>query len=253
MNLDFALVNRALQNLGLSPISEADRAAGNADWLTAREYFLQTMLEALAQVEWTSAKRRRDLLPAQLPFKRNHDFSFAYVLPLDCAKPIELDGQEYFEVEANLLYTTAAPARLLYISNGRRFIDQTSLAAGAARRPPPPAFVSGGDARRACRYEGGDNIVIAGTASRPAPPPPPEESEDFPDYRNLDLEPNFYLYWENLLSAKYALRLTDKPDLSVLYFNKAQSIGRAAQTISIQHSAARRTANPTWQEKLGLA
>jgi hypothetical protein len=103
------------------------------------------------------------------------------------------------------------------------------------------------------RYEHGDNIVVGGNWTRSNTiPPPPEADEDFPDYRELRLEPNFYLYWENLLSAKYALRITDKPDLSMVFFSKAQAVGRAAGIVSVERSAGRKTAAPTWQEELGL-
>ena len=230
----------------------ADQQAENAAWITTKEFYLQTMLEALAQVEWTGAKRRRELVPAMMPYRKNMDFAYAYVLPTDCAKAIELDGQAYFEVEFSLLYTDDAPARLLYVSNGWRLIDQTSLRAGNARRPLMANYFTGGDCRRNCRYEWGDNSIFGGSAAR-AIRYPPEAAEDFPDYREPRLEPHFYLYWENLLSAKYALRLTDKPDLSLVFFNKAQAIGRAAEVISITHSAGRRAAPPTWQETLGLS
>jgi hypothetical protein len=253
MNLDFALVNRALENIGMAPLTQADKQAENAAWVTAKDFYLHTMLEALAQVEWTGAKRRRELTPAQMPHKGNADFAYAYTLPLDCARPVELDGQEYFEVESVLLFTDEAPARLLYVGNGKRLIDQTGLSAGNAGRKPSPDYFTGGDAGRGRRYEHGDNSITGGNAGRTAPLPPAETAEDFPDYRGLRLEPNFYLYWENLLSAKYALRLTDKPDLSMTYFNKAQAIGKAAEAVSIEHSAGRRTAPPTWQEELGLA
>ncbi len=253
MNLDFALVGRALLNIGMAPITEADKLAGNEAWRTARSYYLETMLEALAQVEWTGAKRRRELTPAMMPYKKNADFAHAYAMPIDCAKPIELDEQEYFEVEAHLLYTDAAPARLLYVSDGRRLIDQATLSAGNGRRRPGPDYVTGGDARRNARYEWGDNIVTGGNAARTGSiAPPPEAGEDFPDYREPRLEPNFYWYWENLLSSKYALRLTDKPDLSAAFFGKAQAVGKAAELVSIERSASRKTAAPTWQEELGL-
>ena len=107
--------------------------------------------------------------------------------------------------------------------------------------------------------EWGDNILSGGNARRGAVPVPftdavsiPEEDEDFPDYRELRLEANFYLYWECLLSAKYALRLTDRPGLAGEFYAKAQAAGRAADAISREQSAGRRKAAPTWQEALGL-
>ena len=249
MNMDFALVNRALLNIGMAQITGADKLAGNEAWRTAKDYYLVTMLEALSQVEWTGAKRRRELCPAMMPHKGNADFGHAYDLPIDCAKPIELDAQEYFEVEANLLYTDASPARLMYVSNGRLLADQAVISGGTAGRRLAGAYITGGDAGRARRWEWGDNLISGGNAGRGAPV---LSTDDFPDYRELRLESNFYLYWENLLSAKYALRLTDTPELAVMYFNKAAAIGRAAEVVSIKRSAGRIKAADTWQEALGL-
>ena len=251
MNLDFALVNRALRNIGMQALTLQDRQTNSEAWQTARAYYLNTMLEALAQVEWTSAKRRRELTPAQMPVKKNADFARAYALPLDCAKPVELDGQEYFEVEGALLYTDAAPARLLYVGNGRRVIDQEVISGGNAGRRLTPDYVTGGDADRDCRVEWGDNTVSGGNAGR-APAAPPEADEDYPDYRELRLEPNFYLYWECLLSSKYALRMTDTPGLSESWLNRALVYGRAAEVVSIAGSAGRKKAPDTWQEQLGI-
>ena len=256
MNLDSALVNRALRNLGMNPLDpDAGRRNNSEEWQTAKEYYLGTMLEALARVEWTGAKRRRELTPAQMPHKKNRDFAFAYDIPLDCAKPVELDGQGNFEAEANLLYTSERPARLLYVSNGKRFIDQDVISAGSSSRRPTPDHVTGGDARRTCRLEWGDNIIYGGSAypGRPSViPPPPEASDDFPEYRELRLEPNFYLYWEYLLTYKYALRLTGQPGLADSYMAKAMAAGRAAELVSVSGSAGRYKASDTWQEELGL-
>jgi hypothetical protein len=253
MNLNFALVNRALQNLGQEPVKTELREIKNEDWETAKYYYLSTMLETLAQVEWTGAKRRRELTPAQMPYKGNRDFAYCYLLPGDCAKPVELDGQGYFEAEAELLYTDESPARLLYITNGKRFIDQKIISGGNARRPFAPEYITGGDARRVYRHEWGDNVVSGGNAKRSAViPPAPEESEDFPEYRDLRLEPNFYLYWEYVLASKYALRLTGQPELANSFFAKAAAVGRAAETVSIAGSAGRIKAAESWQEQLGL-
>ena len=249
MNLDFALVNRALLNIGMMPLSIDDKAADNETWKTAKDYFLVTMLEALAQVEWTGAKRRRELTPVMMPIKANADFVHAYSLPIDCAKPIELDGQEYYKVEGNKLFTDADPARLLYVSNGKQFIDQEFISGGNARRPYYEDYITGGNARRNYRIEQGDNFISGGSAKERRFTP---SEDDYPEYRALRLEPNFYLYWECLLSSKYALRLTDKPDLSVIYFNKAIAIGRAAEAISAAGAAGRKKAPDTWQEELGL-
>jgi hypothetical protein len=253
MNLDFALVNRALQNIGQAPITEADREADNVAWRTAKDYYLSTMLESLAQVEWTSAKRRRMLFPTQKPHKRNSDFRYTFDAPIDCVKPVELDSQVYYEMESCFIYSNERYVRLLYITNGKRLIDQTSLSAGNAFRRRNQDYFTGGNAGRIFRYESGDNIVTGGNAERPDPIPPKEAEEDFPEYEELRLEPLFYLYWEKMLSSKYAMRITDKPDLHLAFFNEAQLAGQAAADTSVAQAAARKKAPQTWTEELGLS
>ena len=262
--MDMALVNRALLNIGAEPLTLDDKEAQNEAWLTAKHFYLSSMLEALAQAEWTGAKRRRELAPVRMPYKANADFRYAYVLPVDCARPVELDGQEYFETEGLLLFTGASPARLLYVSNGKYFGGRSTeletvvlngepvraVSGGSGKREPCAGYISGGDGKRDRRAEAGDGVLSGGNGKRNFAEEEP--AEDFPDYRRLELEPGFYLYWEYLLSSKYALRLTDKPDLSVVYFNKAAAAGKAAETASVSRSAARIKAPPTWQEELGL-
>jgi len=261
MNLDLALVNRALMNINMDPLpAEKYRDKDSKEWQTAYAYYLSSMLEALAQVEWTGAKRRRELAPAQTPVKHHAEFAYVYCLPIDCAKTIELDGHELFAVEAGMLFTSARPARLLYISNGKRLYNQTVILGGDASRPPTPDYVSGGNADRARRHEWGDNVVAGGNADTVRievgdgiqTPSPPEAAEDYPDYRTLELEPNFYLYWEYLLSARFAQRLADQPSLADSWFAKAAMIGGAAEAISLAGSSGRRKAPDTWQEQMGL-
>ena len=269
MNMYRELANRALLNVGMKPLTDADREGKTEAWETAKTYYLQSMLEALSRHEWTGAKRRRELAPMLMPCKGNRDFRHAYRMPIDCAKPIELDGQVPFEVEGPLLFTDAAPARLLYVSNGRYWCDQEVISGGDRGRNPDPIaeYLSGGDANRHRRMELGDNVVSGGGAGRPVfawqewedeagrhrgSHRPEVLNEDFPEYRVLELEPGFYLYWECLLSAKLALRVTDKPGLADSWLAKAMVIGKEAATASIAASSGRVKPAPTWQEELGL-
>ena len=252
MNMDLALVNRALGNLGKETLSDIDRESKTESFLTAKAYYLQTMLETLERVEWTSALRRRELAPWRMPIKGSPDFARAYEVPYDCARPVELDGREPFKVEGPILYADADPARLLYVSNGRVFYCPGGTVSGgnAFTRRDPDFYLSGGDADSHRRRERGDPVLGGGSASRE---PFVESADDFPDYRELRLEPNFYWYWECLLTAKYASRLKDEPGRADIWLAKAIAVGRDAQAASRQKAAGRRVAAPTWQEELGLA
>jgi hypothetical protein len=262
MNADFALINRAMENIANDGSRNADRINNTPVWETAKQYYLSTMLETLEQVEWTGAKRRRELAPMQMPCKKNPEFAAVYLLPVDCAKPVELDGKAYFKVEGELLYTDAVPARLLYVSNGRQFyVRERFISGGNAQRRPFPNYVSGGDSRRNRRIEHGDGYVCAGNAEtlqyedpegNVTGPPHPAAGDDFPEYYEPDMEPNFWLYLEFLLSSKYAARLTDKEEIAAMWFAKAREIGRTAQAVSLEQAAGRRVAAQTWQEELGI-
>ena len=252
MNMDLALVNRALGNLGKEEIADVDRQSKTEAFLTAKAYYLQTMLETLERVEWTSALLRRELAPWRMPLKGSLDFALAYEVPYDCARPVELNGREPFKVEGAILYTDADPARLLYVSNGRVFCCPAGTVSGgnAFSHRDPDFYISGGDANSRRRWEPGDSVMHGGGASREQFP---ESADDYPDYRELRLEPNFYWYWECLLTAKYASRLEDEPGRADIWLAKAVAVGRDAQAASRQKAAGRRVAAPTWQEELGLA
>jgi hypothetical protein len=253
MNADLAFVNRALLNVGNAPLSAEECAqADNAAWAAVKAFYLSTMLESLQEVPWTSAKRRRFLAPTRKPHKGNAGYPRAFDLPIDCAKPLELEDKAYFVLEGGLLYTASPAPALLYVSNGRRLIDQTEVSGGGAFRRPGSEYFTGGDASRNRRYEQGDNILCGGNAERTPPVPPPEAAEDFPEYAEVRFEAQFYLYWEKMLSAKLALKITDKPDLHLALFQEAAAISQNAQQASIAQSAAKRKAPALWADELGL-
>jgi hypothetical protein len=252
MNMDIGMANRALFAAGIDELKPGDVKEESERFKIIRDYYLSTMLEAMAKVEWSGAKRRRSLTPTMKPHKQNAEFRYAFDLPMDCAKPVSLDAQEFFRVESGLLYCNTPVARLLYITNGKRLIGQTSLSAGNASRRRPDEYITGGDAQRNNRFEEGDNIITGGNASRTTPVPPPEASEHFPDYQELRLEPQFYHYWEKMLSSKAAMRFTDNPNLHVTFFQEAALIGQEAAQTSIAQSAAKRKAPAPWADELGL-
>ncbi len=117
MNIDWDLANRALQRIGQARLPTNDTTSRSA--LLLRDFYLPTILEALAEVPWTSAKRRvalvEDILSENLT-----EYACMYPLPVDCARPLELWLQNpYFIIEGDILYTDIPGAILLYITNGR--------------------------------------------------------------------------------------------------------------------------------------
>jgi hypothetical protein len=247
MNVNLALVNRALLNIGESPLTAAGKDSGNTSWLAVKAYYINTFLEALAEVQWTSAKRRRTLTPTGRPRVKNAAYRHVFDLPYDCAKPLELRDGAYFTVESELLYTDAGRADLLYITNGKRPEDLAVVCGGNSARTAGAAYFTGGDARRNKRLESGDGLLYGGKAER-SPPVPSEE--DFPGYREWNFEPQFLLYIENSLTAKLAARVSDRPELALTYAQKAAAVGVAAASSSIAQAAAKRKPAALWTEGL---
>lgn len=102
--------------IGEAPLSIGDTTSRTS--LLVQSFYLTTILEALIEVPWTSAKTRKELI--QEAFEQNYtSFAFMYNLPADCARALELQTNEYFIVEKTYLYTDMPNAVLLYISNGR--------------------------------------------------------------------------------------------------------------------------------------
>nr|DAD70569.1 MAG TPA: tail tubular protein [Podoviridae sp. ctvSF8] len=115
MNIDRQLANRALSAIGEPQLNETDKESKS--FLLVKKFYLPTMLESLEMIPWTSGKKRARL---EKDLSENHtDYSGAFKLPIDCGKIIELKDKSYYIVEGKTLYTDAAEAVLLYITNGK--------------------------------------------------------------------------------------------------------------------------------------
>ena len=115
MNIDIELANRALGSVGQSALQADD--TGSKSYLLIKKFYLQTMLESLETVAWTSGKKRAKL--TKIAGENYSSFGASYKLPIDCAKIIELADKSYYIVEGTVLYTDATEAVLVYVGNGR--------------------------------------------------------------------------------------------------------------------------------------
>lgn len=115
VNIDRELANRALGAVGQSALQQGDTSSKS--YLLIKKFYLQTMLESLEMIPWTSGKRRAKLIKAD---SENYSaFNSVYKLPPDCAKIIELTDKSYYIVEGNCMYTDASEPILVYITNGK--------------------------------------------------------------------------------------------------------------------------------------
>jgi hypothetical protein len=269
--MDIDLVNRALLNVGQYPLTEEDGREKNANYVLCRNYYLAAFLEALSEVEWTGGRRWEKLTPTRKPVLKNPGYSFAYDLPFDCAKPVELRDNAFFIIEDRLLYTDAGDAVLLYVSNGKTLRNTRVVSAGRPGSFPEMEYLSAGEIGTMpdviLRAGGPGDFLWFGPQDYPGAPYPSgrvpegwEEEEgiplplpedpgtdgDFPDYRLLEYEPKFYEYIEKTLSARFAVKVSDQPDLRMRFLQEAMLVKREAVNASMSRAAAKAGPAPWW-------
>jgi hypothetical protein len=275
--MDTGLVNRALLNVGQYPLTKEDLKEKNANYVLCRNYYIGVFTEALSEVEWTGGRKRERLMPTGRPALKNRDYRRAYDLPFDCAKPVALQDNAFFEIEGRLLYTDVDGAELLYVSNGKILPPDAAVWAGKPGSGPEPGmeYLSAGEIGSAPgavlraggpkdflwfgvqEYEGAPypsgHVPEGWDEAAGIPLPLPEdggEDEDFPGYRLLEYEPKFYEYVEKSLSARFAMKLTDQPGLHVQLLQEAMLIKREAVNASMSLRAAKRGGSRWWAEEL---
>jgi hypothetical protein len=251
MNIDLKLVNRALLDTGQEPVNEADVSAGNPNVRLARAYYLETLLEAFSEVAWTGNKRRAVLAKSRTRGNTSA-YEFMYDLPLDCAKPLELQENAYFVIEGRFLYTGLDRAELVYVSNGRGMVPAVKISGGGARTVYKRPYIHGGMAYsrpRAVLHGGG---ARAADYTKRAAEIAPRLAEDFPEYRQTPVEPKFYEYVEKMLAAKYAMKIADRPELHRSLLQEAMLVKEEAIAASRSSVAAKKNGAEWWADRLGL-
>lgn len=124
MNLNFDVVNRAFTRIGEEPITEKDKKDKNLKWNLAKNFYLVTILEALSTTPWTSSQKHAVL---ELSEEENYTkYQYSYKLPLDCAKPLELQDNSYYQVIGKNLYADIPNAVLRYVSNFKKVIKENN-------------------------------------------------------------------------------------------------------------------------------
>lgn len=231
MNIDRDLINRALQDAGQETLDDQAINEDVTAWRTCKSFYLPLLLEMLSTSEWTSHKKRK---PLDVYEGENYSkYSNAYTLPTDCSKPIEVQENDEYIVEGNVLYTNTSGAILLYISNNRRTpVDRL------------PEIAEDGD-RYLCNglyYQYNAEIqdweVI---------------EEDYPEYDDIELSPEEAKCFENLLAAQIALKITGDPNLYQLLFGIAQNVKNEAIKQSRSQGVSCENGSRYWGEILGLS
>jgi hypothetical protein len=175
-----------------------------------------------------------------------------YDLPLDCAKPLELQENAYFVIEGRYLYTNQDRAELVYVSNGRGIVPAVKISGGGSRTAYEHPYLHGGMSYTRPR------VIIHGGGSREADYTKRAEAiaarlaEDFPAYQKIVTEPKFWQYVEKALAAKYAMKLADRPELHRLLLEEAMMVKEEAIAVSRSSVAAKKNGDDWWADRLGL-
>ena len=247
MNMDMGIVNRALLDAGQDALSGEDANENNTVYRLCKAFYISTFLEVLSEVEWVGGRRREKLVITGRPVIRDRRCRFAYDLPFDCARPVELQRNAFFLAEDRLILSDEGAAELLYVSNGKILRPVAAARAGEPGDMPDEEYLTAGPPGTEpdlTFWPGEPGDVRAALPEDPAP------EEDFPDYRPPRYEPKFYECIEKSLAAKFAMKLSNQPELHTLLLQEALFIKAEAVSASRTGRAAKVNGSPWWTEEL---
>jgi len=263
MNMNLDIVNRALFATGQNLITADEESSV---YNLCKSYYLTTFLEALSEVEWVGGRKRDKLARTGRPVLNNQKYRFAYDMPFDCAKAIELQDNEYFIVEDRLILTDAPDAELLYVSNGRILKPIATAVMELGMLPEHEYFSAGppGTKQDYTLHPGGLEDITEcpigsecqgeheGLEIEAVLPEDPEPDSDYPDYTAIDYEPKFFEYIEKKLAAKLAMKVSENPRLHMQLLQEALLVKQEAVDASRASRAAKVKENSWWSDELGL-
>lgn len=213
MNLNFDVVNRAFTRIGEEPITEKDKEDKNLKWNLAKNFYLVTILEALSTTPWTSSQKHAVL---ELSEEENYTkYQYAYKLPLDCAKPLELQDNSYYQVIGKILYADIPNAVLRYVSNFKKVIKENN----------PEEDIPETD------IEIQTEEII---------------EEDYPEYAEIIGDVKFWEYIELRMASKLALKLSGDMNLYNVLYAEARLIENEAIAASKSNAYAKKNGNNWW-------
>ena len=276
MNMNLDIVNRALYATGQEPLEEVGKAEIESTvYKLCKSFYISAFLEALSEVEWVGGRKRVTLARTGLPVIQNRKYAYAYDIPYDCAKPIELQDNEYFVVEDRLIMTDVPDAELLYVSNGKVLRPIAAAVMKLGERPENEYLSAGppGTIPDITLYSGNlaslprkkdplgdysdywyvDGKITDQPVYLPVEiPNDPAQDSDYPDYVELDYEPKFFEYIEKKLAAKFAMKLSEQPKLHMQLLQEALLVKQEAVDASRASRAAKVKEKPWWSDELGI-
>ena len=246
MFIDRELVARAFAKAGEEPINEEEwnDATSNRVRLV-KEFYLATLLEALASYDWTSQKKRARLEildPESEEAEENFtSYAFMYPLPADCAKVVSVNDNKPYIVEGAFLFCDEPDAILLYIKNYWNGRYEYEVVSEPVEEDIDKYWIKNEDGT----YEKADTWDATATYYV-------IKEHDYNFYDQPVLDPTLSAYFECKLAASIALKLTGGTDKYQMLYNEAELIANKAQKKSAEQARNKTKGNPWWTDQLGL-
>lgn len=243
MNINIDIVARAFIKAGEEPLTpeELETKKGTR-WRLIQEIYQATIFEELAAVAWTSMKRRKRLERSEEENLTN--YSYSYLLPKDCAKPVALNSEKTWLMEGGILYTEDPDAILIYITNG--FTGKYKYQEAETQPTSQEELEAGNyfilvdeDYQKATTYVEGTIYYTI-------------KEEDYNFYDDPVMDPLLEETIETRLAAKIVLKLTGDQSKYQILFQEAAIIENRATKGSFAQGHNKGKGNKYWGEMLGL-
>ena len=250
MNIDRNLVARAFAKAGEEPITDEEWQDNTSNRVRiTKEFYLETILEALSSYNWTSQKKRVRLEAIteeelnEVGEENLTGYEFMYALPADCAKVISINDSEPYVVEGGFLFCNVEDAVILYVRNyftGRYVFEQ--VAEPNAENVDKYYYIDNeGEYVKETVFDMSKTYYVI-----------VEEDYNFYGQPDFSKDPELSAYIECKLAASLALKLTGGTDKYQMLYNEARLIADGAMKRSAEQARNRTKGNKWWTDQLGL-
>lgn len=246
MYIDRNIVARAFAKAGEEPITEEEWSDATSTRVRlVKEFYLATLLDALASYDWTSQKKRVRLEALDPESEEAEDnfttYSFMYPLPADCAKVVSVNNDKPYIVEGAFLFCDEENAILLYIKNYWTGKYEFTQVAEPVETDLDKYWIKDeeGEYEKAYSWDPTETYYEV-------------VEHDYNFYAQPVLDPILSSFFECKLAANIALKLTGGTDKYQMLYNEAELIANKAQKKSAEQARNRTKGNPWWTTQLGL-
>lgn len=259
MDMDHGLVSRSLAKAGEDKMTDAEWSAkeNGSRYRMVHDFYLQTILEALSQVDWTRGKKRVKLEAATVTVYSNDGTEFYSDKACREWQHVDVSG-------FTLVAGTASDGVTPYTYNPVNYTDYKYCYAV----PYDCARIIGLQDNSEWVAEGGriytdmaDSVLLyiangrlsddAITAKETAITAGTASAEDYPEYGSIDMEDIFWQYIELYLASKIAFKLTGKSDVYKTLYAEAARKKDDAVAASRSSGFSRSSGDAFWTEEMG--